>query len=243
MGNFFSSELNTDITKINNLEKVNCSSCEWRPLTFCEQSDGSKTYDASCHDYQVNNPHSPLTKITTHGYDCIASESEFNKSGLYNCNTDICQPETLKCNTNSIPSKPSGGDTWNAGDYTNHNIELNCKEFLEKHSKSGNAVNVNFMKNKCSEIFTSKVMRADRDEFKKYCDSYFAQFPSNTKYSDINDCYSDEQKRSEVILNNTWCQNYLERYPRNNLYKDVDDCVLKTSQPNKESFAEFYQNH
>lgn len=246
MGNFFSNEF-SEIEKVDNIEKKDCSSCEWRPLTFCEQEklpDGtrSKKYDASCHDYEVNNPHAPTEKVTTHGYDCIASAEEFNKSGLYNCNTDICKENTLSCSSTSIPKKPSGGDEWNAGEYTNHKIEFNCKEFIDKHASTGAPINVDFMKNKCSDVFTTKVIRGDRDEFKNYCDSYFAQFPSSTKYSNIEECYSDEQKRSEVILNNTWCNNYLERYPRNNLYKNVNDCVMKTSQK-KESFGEFYKNY
>jgi hypothetical protein len=221
MGGIFSS--NSDPTKEEKTlasVKFDCKSCTWKPVAFCADEDGN--YDASCHGYASVDPHNSRNRLTTHGYDCIASKEENMKSGLYSCNARICKKNTLQCEESDIPSKPSGGDPWVTDDYNSKNVELNCKEFLENHAKSGAYVNTDFMKNKCGEIFEEQIT-SDRHEFKKYCDDHFFRYPNSKKYNDIQDCYSTEAPRFASNENEKYCEDYVRRYPYGK-YESVEQC-------------------
>lgn len=219
MGGIFSTE--EQVAPVPAASKFDCQSCSWKPVAFCADENGK--YDASCHNYEAQDPRNFRNKLKTHGYECIASKEENKNSGLYTCNTNICKEETLSCNESDIPQKPSGGDPWPAEDFTTHNVEISCKTFLENHAKSGAYVNVDFMKNKCSEIFATQIT-SDRHEFKKYCDDHFFRYPNSKKYKDVQDCYTIEAPRFASNENAQYCEDYLQRYPQGK-YKDIQDCL------------------
>lgn len=230
MGGIFSSPTK-ETKEIKNPKLYDCSTCSWKPVDFCGVSNDSKspaTYDASCHDYQVKDPRNHRNKVTTHGYECITDSNVYKNEGLYHCNTNICKANTLKCNESDIPPKPSGGDYWPAETYTRNNIEISCKEYLEKSNQDKKDVNYNFLKNKCGELFEEHIT-SDKNAFKKYCDDHFFKYPNSTKYKNRKDCY---KKEAPIFAKdeNTYCKDYFEKYPLNDKYQSIEDCEQSRSE-------------